>query len=78
MSERGTSFWGDPRYAPKDKDVARFVELIREITENYSDTRALQIATSALKAVAAFISHRFGPKELLALLDRLRNEVTDQ
>ena len=77
MVERGTSFWGDPQFEANDADVACFVELIRETTKNYGNTRALQIATSALKAITAFVAHSFGPKEALALLDRMRNEVTE-
>ena len=77
MAEVGKSFWGDPRYTPQDKDVAYFVELIRTTAQDYSDARALKIATSALKAVAGFIAHRFGPREALAQLDRLRNEIMD-
>lgn len=69
------SFWGPPTYAPKDKDVARFVEVINEITERYGKERSLRIATSAMQAIVAFIVHHNGPREALALLDRLRNEV---
>jgi hypothetical protein len=76
MARLETSFWGDPKYTPRDKDVARFVEVIRELTEKQSDTRALKTATSALSAIIVFIVERFGLKEALALLDRLRNEVT--
>ncbi len=43
----GKSFWGDPTHKTQDKDVARFVEVIRTITNSYGDKRALKIATSA-------------------------------
>jgi hypothetical protein len=69
------SFWGKPTHKPKDKDVARFVEAIRTLTENQNPTRTLKIATSAFSAIVAFVVERFGPKEAIALLDTLRAEV---
>lgn len=75
MGEQGTSFWGPATFDPKDADVAYFVELIRSTTKNYGKARSLQIATSAMTAITAFVAYENGPKEALALLDRLRNEV---
>ena len=76
MSWPEKSFWGEPTCQPSEKDVARFLEIIRELTEKQSDKRALRTATSALDAIVAFVAERFGVKEALALLDRLRGEVS--
>jgi len=78
MTKLEKSFWGDPKYEPRDKDVARFLSVIRDLTEDQSDKKALGTATSALQAIVAFIAERFGLKEVMALLDRLRAEVTGQ
>lgn len=77
MGKGDTSFWGPATFDPKDADVAYFVELIRTTTKNYGKARSLQIATSALTAIVAFVVYENGPKEALALLDRMRSEVTD-
>lgn len=77
MTELEKSFWGDPQYSPKDDDVAYFVELIRETTKDYGKARKLQICTSAMQAITAFVIHNSGPREALALLDRMRSEVVE-
>jgi hypothetical protein len=71
-----TSFWGNPTYKPRDKDVARFVERIRDLTEKTGKHRKLKIATSAMHAITAFVAHECGPREALAILDKLRAELT--
>ena len=78
MAKLGSPFWGQPSYAPKDKDVARFLEAIREITKKQKPERALRTATSAMHAIVAFIADKFGLKEVMALLDRLRGEVAGE
>jgi hypothetical protein len=70
-----TSFWGNPTYKPADKDVVRFVEAIRELTEKNSKQRKLKVATSAMHAITAFIAHDCGPREAIAILDKLRAEL---
>ena len=78
MAKLGSPFWGSPSYAPKDKDVARFLEAIRNVTEKQSAERALRTATSAMHAIVAFVAEKFGLKEVMALLDRLRGEVAGE
>ena len=68
-------FWGEPRIAPANKDVARLVTVIREACAGSTDDRALSIATAALHATAAYLAHRFQPKEALAVIDRVRAEI---
>jgi len=75
MAKIGSPFWGQPTYRPRNKDVARFLEVIRKATEKQSAERALQTATSALEAIIAFIAEKAGLKEVLALLERLHREV---
>jgi hypothetical protein len=70
-----SSFWGNPTYKPADKDVARFVETIRELTEKTSKQRKLKVATSAMHAITAFVAHECGPREAVAILDKLRAEL---
>ena len=70
-----SSFWGGPQLKPIDRDVAKHLASIRELTEDKGDKRSLQIATSALHAIIAFIVDRFGPKEALSLLDTLRSDL---
>jgi len=70
-----TSFWGNPTYKPADKDVARFVETIRELTEKTSTQRKLKVATSAMHAITTFVTQECGPREALAILDELRAEL---
>lgn len=72
------SFWGNPTLEPRDKDVARFLANIRELVENFSDQRALGLATSSLKAITEFVVERFGAKEALSLLDTMRGEILDR
>lgn len=71
---RHASFWGDPTYKPSDKDVARFVEIISELTEKSSKQRKLKVSTSAMHAIAAFVAHECGLREAVAILDKLRAE----
>lgn len=77
MGEEQKSFWGEAKFEPGEADVAYFVEIIRTTTKNYGKDRALKIATSAMTAITAFVVYENGPKEALALLDRLRSEVID-
>jgi hypothetical protein len=77
MARLGKSFWGDPTCQPREADVARFLEVIRETTRNYGPKRALQIATSAMEAITAFVVHSHGPREALALLDKLRHGIVE-
>jgi hypothetical protein len=69
------SFWGTPKIEPSNKDVARLVGVIREACAKSSDDRALTLATAALHATAAFLAHRFKPREALAVIDRVRAEI---
>ena len=69
------SFWGAPSVEPPSKDVARLVGVIREACAGSTDDRALSIATAALQATAAFLAHRFKPREALAVLDQVRAEI---
>ena len=71
------SFWGTPTSPPRGKDVAKFLEIIRKLTEKQPDRHALRIATAALVAIVAFIHDRFGPKEALALLDTEREKILE-
>jgi hypothetical protein len=57
--------------------VARLVTVIREACARSTDDRALSIATAALHATAAFLAHRFKPREALAVLDRVRSEILE-
>lgn len=75
MARPETSFWGSPSLEPRDPDVARFLETIREITKNYPPKRSLSLATSAMQAIVAFVIHTHGPREALALLDKLKAEI---
>jgi hypothetical protein len=68
-------FWGAPKFQPDMADVARLLGVIRELTDDQGDTRTLQIATSAAFAICGFIENRFGPREVLALLDGLRDQI---
>jgi hypothetical protein len=72
-----TGFWGNPTYRPRDKDVARFLEQIRKLTADMTQQRSLGIASSALHAIASFIAVEHGLRELYALLDRIKAEVTE-
>lgn len=74
----GTGFWGAPRYAPRNKDVARDLEAIRTLTKNASPARKLKVATSALHAITSFVTVECGPRETLALLDKLRAELLER
>lgn len=69
------SFWGVPTHEPKDKDVARHLGVIREQCAKFDDVRALGLATTMMRAAVAFISMRFGARETMAVLDRLKADV---
>jgi hypothetical protein len=69
------SFWGDPTFEVKNKDIAHTMTMIRTITEGQTDRRALRTATNTLHAVAAYVASRFGVREILAILDNLRIEI---
>jgi hypothetical protein len=73
---RATSFWGSPTYEPLDKDVARFLEAIRELTKDQGRAHKLKTATSAMHAICAFVERDFGPKEALTLIDKLKTDIT--
>lgn len=68
-------FWGEPAAQPKSKDVAKFVGYIREQVKNKPKEKTLEIATGTMKAAAWFISQEHGPKEALAVLDAVRDEI---
>lgn len=70
------NFWGPATNQPKAPDVARFLETIRSLTEKHPPERKLKLATSALHAIAAFVVKEFGPKELISLLDEIREGIT--
>jgi hypothetical protein len=69
------SFWGAPRIEPTSKDIARLVTVIREACDGRPDGSALALATAALHATAAFLAHRFQPREALAVIDKVRAEI---
>jgi hypothetical protein len=69
------SFWGAPKVEPMPKDVARLVTVIREACARRSDDNALELATATLHATAAYLAHRFQPREALAVIDRVRAEI---
>jgi len=70
------SFWGEPKHEPNPGDVARFLEVVRTLTEKQTPDRKLRLATSALHAICAFICKEFGPKEMFAITDKIRAGVT--
>ena len=75
--QRERSFWGDPTYKPRGKDVARFVEIIRELTDGQPRGRKLGLATSAMHAITGFVATEGGPREALSMLDKLKADLTD-
>jgi hypothetical protein len=75
---RPNSFWGAPSIEPAAKEVARLVTVIREACAGSTDERALLIATAALHATAAYLAHRFKPREALAVIDRVRAEIAGE
>ena len=69
-------FWGEPTFEPEGKEVAKFVEAIRKLTEKQGEDRCLRTATSAVEAIVLFIADRHGPREALAILGRLNDQIT--
>jgi len=68
-------FWGKPSATIRDKDVVKFIEVIRKVTETQSRDRRLYIATNAMKAIASVIVADQGRKEAMAVLDKVRSEI---
>jgi len=68
-------FWGEPTFQPKNKDVVKLVAYLREQAKNQPHKRTLQTATSAMRAIVAYVAEEHSPREALAILDLLRKDV---
>jgi hypothetical protein len=69
------SFWGEPTCQPNDKDVVRLVEYLRKQSEHSTRERTLQTATSAMRAIVAYVTEEHGPREAMAIIDKVRGDV---
>ena len=69
------SFWGTPTCQPKDKDVAKLIEYLREMTRRQDRARTLQVATSAMRAISLHVAQVHGPREALAIADMVASEI---
>lgn len=70
-----TSFWGAPTCEPRNKDVARLVEYLRELTKRTGKGHTLRVATSSIKAIVTYVATEHGPREALAIIDAIRAET---
>ncbi|GGH14579.1 hypothetical protein GCM10007036_13990 [Alsobacter metallidurans] len=69
------SFFGPTTFTPRTKDIARHADVVRDIERKSGRDAALRVATAAMEGMAAWIITAVGPRECLAVLDRIKTDL---
>ena len=69
------SWVGPATYTSKAKDISKHADMIRDVERTMGRDAALRVASAALRGISAWIVTAIGPRELLAILDSIRNDI---